>query len=150
MGQSMICWHGLFCAAAALALSGLLAAWGEVGDEPAPVFMKGGGPGIVGEGEAGLPGRLGAGPPEARTITVERGQSLGSIAEANHVPKQAIIAANHLTPPYKLKTGGHLLIPGAAPAPIQQAMMPPTAAPPISGPASPSAAHASPDVIPLD
>ena len=148
MGESTICRHGFFRAAAVLALSGVLAACGEVGDGPAPVFMKGGGPGIVGVGEAGLPSRPGAGPPEARTITVERGQSLGRIAEANHVPKQAIIAANHLTPPYKLKTGTHLLIPGAAPPPIQQAMMSATAAPPVSGPAL--ASHASPDVIPLD
>jgi murein DD-endopeptidase MepM/ murein hydrolase activator NlpD len=147
MGESTICGHGVF-RAAVLALGGLLAACAEVGDGPAPVFMKGAGAGIVGEGEAGLPGRPGAGPGEARTITVERGQSLGRIAEANHVPKQAIIAANHLTPPYKLKTGAHLLIPGAAP--VQQAMMPATAAPPISGPASASAGHASPDVIPLD
>jgi murein DD-endopeptidase MepM/ murein hydrolase activator NlpD len=150
MGESTICRHGLCRAAAVLVLSGLLAACAEVGDGPAPVFMKGGGPGITGEGEAGLPGRPGAGPAEARTITVERGQSLGRIAEANHVPKQAIIAANHLTPPYKLKTGAHLLIPGAVPPPIQQAMMPATAAPPTPGPGPASAAHASPDVIPLD
>ena len=150
MGESTICRHGLARAAAVLALSGLLAACSEVGDGPAPVFMKGGGPGIAGEAGPGLPGRLGTGPAETRTITVERGQSLGRIAEAYHVPKQTIISANHLTPPYKLKTGAHLVIPGATPAPIQQAMMPAPAALPASGPPSASAARASPDVIPLD
>ena len=50
--------------------------------------------------------------PQDRYITVERGQSLGRLAEAHNVPKQAIIAANHLTPPYELKTGMRLFIPG--------------------------------------
>ncbi len=149
MGKLTIWRRGLFRAAAVVTLSGVLAACSEVGDGPAPVFMKGGGPGIVGEGETGLPGRPGAGPGEARTITVERGQSLGRIAEANHVPKQAIIAANHLTPPYKLKAGARLVIPGGAPAPVQQAMMPAPAALSAAG-SPPASAHASPDVIPLD
>src|SRR5438132_6511508 len=150
MGESTICRYGVRCAAAALALSGLLAACSEVGDGPAPVFMKGGGLGIIAGPEVGLPDRPVVGPAEARTITIERGQSLGRIAEAHHVPKRAIIAANHLTPPYKLKTGAHLLIPGAAPAPVQQAIITATAAPPISGSASALAEHASPDMIPLD
>src|SRR5438128_7918175 len=150
MGESTICRRCLCRAAVVLGLSGLLASCAEVGDGPAPVFMKGGGPGIVGEGGMRMPGRSAAGPAEARTITIERGQSLGRIAEAHHVPKRAIIAANHLTPPYKLKTGAHLLIPGAAPAPVQQAMITATAAPPISGSASALAEHASPDMIPLD
>ena len=72
MGKLTIWRRGLFRAAAVVTLSGVLAACSEVGDGPAPVFMKGGGPGIVGEGEAGLPGRPGTGPGEARTITVER------------------------------------------------------------------------------
>ena len=41
---------------------------------------------------------------------------MGTIAEANHVSKQAIIAANHLSPPYKLKIGQVLKIPVAAAA----------------------------------
>jgi murein DD-endopeptidase MepM/ murein hydrolase activator NlpD len=150
MGKSTIRRRGLLRAGCVLVLTGLLAACAEVGDGPAPVFMKGGGPGIAAGGEMGPPGRPGAGPPETRTITVERGQSLGRIAEAYHVPKQAIIAANHLTPPYQLKTGAHLLIPGAAPAPVQQAMIPATVGPPMSGSPSASAAPANSDVIPLD
>ena len=47
-------------------------------------------------------------------ITVKPGQSLGRIAEQYHVPKRSIIAANQLQPPYELKAGSHLVIPGAA------------------------------------
>ena len=48
------------------------------------------------------------------TIAVKPGQSLGRIAEHYHVPKQAIIAANQLHPPYELRAGSQLVIPGAA------------------------------------
>ena len=48
-----------------------------------------------------------------RTITVKSGQSLGGIAEAHHVSKRAIIAANRLQPPYELKTGARLIIPAS-------------------------------------
>jgi LysM repeat protein len=51
--------------------------------------------------------------PDIRLITVRPGQSLGGIAEANHVSKLTIIAANHLSPPYKLKIGQRLTIPAA-------------------------------------
>ena len=47
------------------------------------------------------------------TITVQPGQSLGRIAEAYRVPKKVIIAANNLAPPYELKAGARLIIPGA-------------------------------------
>jgi LysM repeat protein len=47
-------------------------------------------------------------------IAVKPGQSLGRIAEHFHVPKRAIIAANQLHPPYELKAGSQLVIPGAA------------------------------------
>ena len=48
------------------------------------------------------------------TIVVKPGQSLGRIAEHYHVPKRTIIAANQLQPPYELKAGSQLVIPGAA------------------------------------
>jgi LysM repeat protein len=51
--------------------------------------------------------------PDTRFVTVRPGQSLGGIAEANHVSKQSIIVANHLSPPYKLKMGQRLTIPAA-------------------------------------
>jgi LysM repeat protein len=85
------------------------------------------------------------------TITVEPGQSLGRIAETYHVSKRAIIAANELQPPYELKAGSRLVIPGAtantaAAAPRHKAV-------------EPHRAHATktklppegePEVIPLD
>jgi len=52
--------------------------------------------------------------PDTRFAIVGASQSLGGIAEANHVSKQAIIAANRLSPPYKLKIGQVLKIPLAA------------------------------------
>jgi LysM repeat protein len=48
-----------------------------------------------------------------RTITVQAGQSLGRLAQAYHVSKQAIVAANQLQAPYELKTGARLVIPAA-------------------------------------
>jgi LysM repeat protein len=48
------------------------------------------------------------------TIVVKPGQSLGRIAEHYHIPKRTIIAANQLHPPYELKAGSQLVIPGAA------------------------------------
>jgi LysM repeat protein len=58
--------------------------------------------------------------PEARQIVVEPGQSVSRIAAKYHMPRRAIIAANDLTPPYKIKIGQHLRIPdagGPPPAP---------------------------------
>jgi murein DD-endopeptidase MepM/ murein hydrolase activator NlpD len=134
--------YGLIRAAPAIALAGLVAAcaWGP--RTPAPVVLKGAPPVVA---EPAL-GPAGAASPraDARRIVVERGQSLSVVAHANHVPAQAIIAANHLTPPYKIEPGQHLLIPGTAAA----AMQPPLAA------ASPVAAtpqgRPPPEIIPLD
>jgi LysM repeat protein len=47
-------------------------------------------------------------------IAVKPGQSLGRIAEHYHVSKRAIIAANQLRPPYELKAGSQLVIPGVS------------------------------------
>jgi murein DD-endopeptidase MepM/ murein hydrolase activator NlpD len=70
---------------------------------------------------------------------VQRGQSIGSLAGEYHVSKQAIIAANHLEAPYKIKIGTRLVVPGAAAPAVQQAMVPPSAS-----------AAATRDMIPLD
>src|SRR5512136_1603458 len=51
---------------------------------------------------------------EYRRITVQPGQSLGRIAQQYRVSTQAIVAANHLTPPYTLKAGATLVIPTSA------------------------------------
>jgi len=130
-------------------VSGVAAACSAIPNEPAPVFMKGGAPGVAatGPGPALVSRPLGtagaqpgaAMPRETRQITVQRGQSVGSLAGEYHVSKQAIIAANHIEAPYKIKIGTRLVIPGAAAPAVQQAMAPPSAS-----------ATATPDMIPLD
>jgi LysM repeat protein len=58
--------------------------------------------------------------PETRQIVVEDGQSISRIAVRYRVPKAAIIAANRLEPPYKIKIGQRLVIPGSSdPAPVR-------------------------------
>ncbi len=52
-------------------------------------------------------------------IVVERGESLGRIAERYHVPKRAIIEANHLQPPYDVAIGQRLVLPGGEAPPPQ-------------------------------
>ena len=95
--------HGTF--AVILACSGLVACADEP-ITPAPVFLNGG-PGMaVARSAAAKPTT-----PDRRFIIVGPGQSLGAIAETSHVSKQAIIAANHLSPPYKLKVGQTLRLP---------------------------------------
>src|SRR5438105_11205023 len=153
MGNQRMSRHGFRRAAAIAVLGSVAAACSSIPDEPAPVFMKGGMPGIAdaarGPAMSSRPSAMGphsmaAMPPQERQmpdrqITVERGQSLGKLAVQYHVSKQAIIAANQLEPPdYKVKIGSRLTIPGAG-APVQQAMAPP-----------PASAGPSPDVIPLD
>jgi len=48
----------------------------------------------------------------ARGIVVRDGQSLSRIAAEYDIPQRAIIAANQLTPPYKIKTGQTVMLPG--------------------------------------
>jgi murein DD-endopeptidase MepM/ murein hydrolase activator NlpD len=136
-------------AVAVVMVGGLAVACSGIPADPAPVFMKGGTPGLAAAGPgpaiAARPsGTIGpqpaaAMPHETRQITVQRGQSIGSLAGEYHVSKQAIIAANHLEAPYKIKIGSRLVIPGAAAPAVQQAMAPPSAS-----------ATATPDMIPLD
>ena len=119
MGESIIR-RGLAHAAASVLLAGFVAACVDgTPSEPAPVFLKGGMPGGAAEAGPISPQRR-----DAR-IVIKPGQSLRGIAHAYHVPERTIIAANHLAPPYKLKTGQGLLIPGAVEPSVQQAMMPP-------------------------
>jgi LysM repeat protein len=103
--------------------------------------------------------------PEARQIVVEPGQSLSRIAAKYHMPRRAIIAANDLTPPYKIKIGQHLRIPDAGPplpAPAVAGSPPPeiialdrpalpgsTAPPPTAATESPPP-PAAPDLKPLE
>jgi murein DD-endopeptidase MepM/ murein hydrolase activator NlpD len=133
--------------------------------DPAPVFLKG--------SAEPLPPPMPPPPKPTRQIVVQRGQSLGGIAQAYHVPKSAIIAANGLRPPYELQAGAHLIIPGEGGPPPQMAIGHTAAAPPVGAPTPlppphpeslappspppapaspppPQAAQGSPDVIPLD
>ncbi len=91
--------------------------------------------------------------PEARQIVVQAGQSLSRVAATYGVAQRAIIAANDLTPPYKIKIGQQLLIPGAdgpPPAPAVAESAPSEAVPadrpalPGSTDQPPTAAAASP------
>ncbi|HEY1797076.1 MAG TPA: M23 family metallopeptidase [Stellaceae bacterium] len=92
-----------------------------------------------------------SGPPvtagaEQRMIVVERGQSLGRIAERYHIPKHAIIGANHLKPPYDIEIGQRLVLPGGEPARqiAQGNSIPLDGAPPQQQ------APRTPAVVPLD
>src|SRR5437764_7229506 len=58
---------------------------------------------------------------EARQIVVHAGQSVSRIAAEYGKSRRTIIAANDLTPPYKIKIGQQLVIPstdGPPPAPV--------------------------------
>ena len=84
-----------------------LTACTEFWSGPAPVFVNGG------AGATASRPAVKTTTPDTRFVTVRPGQSLGGIAEASHVSKQTIIAANHLSPPYKLQIGQRLTIPAA-------------------------------------
>jgi murein DD-endopeptidase MepM/ murein hydrolase activator NlpD len=144
MGEYKFRRHGIFRAASAIALASLVAACAGGPPNPAPVVLRGNAPRVVAE-PAGEP--LGAALPRAeeRRIVVEPGQSLGGIAHAYHVPAPAIIAANHLTPPYKIEAGRSLVIPGAGAAPLSTP--PPLMA---ASPASPNPHDRPAEIIPLD
>lgn len=178
-------WH----AAAVIVIAGSVAGCAGGPSSPAPVFLKGSSPGAVQESALGPPPL----PPEWRTerppatkamttparpagperhIVVRRGQSVGGLARDYHVTKHAIIAANHLQPPFKIEIGQKLLIPapGSAapvvreaalrePEPHQIALREPAAHEPephasahretsLASPAK--AGRRAPEVIPLD
>jgi murein DD-endopeptidase MepM/ murein hydrolase activator NlpD len=77
-------------------------------------------------------------------IVVEHGQSLSGVAHAYHTTERAIIAANHLTPPFKIEAGQHLLIPGTAAPPRQAPSLAASPTPPLAQTRPP------PEIIPLD
>jgi murein DD-endopeptidase MepM/ murein hydrolase activator NlpD len=143
MGEPKFGRHGILRAAPAILLAAALAACGGGSSGPAPVVMRGTAPPGVAEGGA-MPPPASMPRAQERRIVVERGQSLSGIAHAYHASEQAIIAANHLTPPYKVETGQHLLIPGTAAV----AREPPLAtAPPTAAIAQ---TRPPPEIIPLD
>jgi murein DD-endopeptidase MepM/ murein hydrolase activator NlpD len=119
MGERSNAWRGLGRAAVATLLLGLVAACaGMTTSEPAPVYMRGG---------AAEVGPVAPAPQRREVrVTVRPGQSVRGLAHAYRVSERAIIAANHLPPPYKIRIGQSLVIPGALDAsPVQQAALPP-------------------------
>ena len=116
MGKNKLARCGIIHAAPAIALAGLVAACASGPPSPAPVVLGGTAPRVVAE-PRGVPvgGALPRG--DTRRVVVAQGQSLSVLAHAYRVPASVIIAANHLTPPYKIETGKQLLIPGSANAP---------------------------------
>jgi len=118
--------------------------------------------GIIAGSPEQLSGPAGARPPQAvtpvkgRSIIVKPGQSLGGIAERHQVSTRAIIAANHLTPPYDLKIGARLVIPDAPARSIPvKATAPRHLDPPLGVEAGASRPRSrpkrpAPEVIPLD
>jgi murein DD-endopeptidase MepM/ murein hydrolase activator NlpD len=77
-------------------------------------------------------------PPPPAQIIVQHGQTLSGIAHAYHVPMAVLAEANHLAPPYRIRAGQALIVPGAAEPGSQLALaepMPPTAAAAMPPPA---------------
>ena len=145
MGEQRCARRGIVRAAAIVAFTGLVAACSSDPPSPAPVVLRGAAPGFTGEAAmTPAPARMARPMTPARTIVVQRGQSVGRIAQQHHVPMAAIIAANRLAPPYKIETGQRLLIPaGGEP--------PPPATPAGAAPVPPTAVtQATPQIIPLD
>ena len=137
--------------AALIACSGLLVACAQ--EASGPVTMGSAPDHPSGSVRAGLPQT--DTPMKSRSIIVKPGQSVGGIAEAYHVSTRAIIAANHLMPPYELKVGARLLIPVAAAWSTAKAAVPQHSRPPSADIVNASQPHSRPkrpppEVIPLD
>jgi murein DD-endopeptidase MepM/ murein hydrolase activator NlpD len=143
MGEYQRRRRGILRAAAVIAFAGLVGACVPAQTDPAPVVLKGAALGVPGDG-GGAPAPAARPAGEARHIVVRPGQSLIGLARTHHVSKQAIIAANHLKPPYDVRIGQHLIIPGGAEAPVH----PQTASASVAPPAGPG--HPPPEIIPLD
>jgi murein DD-endopeptidase MepM/ murein hydrolase activator NlpD len=62
---------------------------------------------------SGAPGASGAATAAARSVTVQQGDTVIAIARRTGVSQQALIEANQLQPPYTLRLGRTLTIPGA-------------------------------------
>ncbi len=143
MGEPKFGWRGIFRAAPAILLAGFVAACGGGSSGPAPVVLRGPAPPGVAEGGP-MPPPMAMPRGDAQRIVVERGQSLSGIAHAHHVSEREIVAANHLTPPYKIEAGQRLLIPGMGAAPRQPRLAAAEPAPAIAQDRAP------PEIIPLD
>ena len=76
-------------------------------------------------------------------VIVQHGQSLDQIARTFRVPRADIIAANNLAPPYSVRPGAALAIPGAAPYLADESIP----APKIARPVRTAAKSARADVV---
>ena len=118
-------------------LAGLVGACADQNSGPAPVYLKSGAPAPA--SASALPPSP---PPSPRYVTVQEGQSVDRIAHRYHVPVSAIVAANGLKPPYKLRPGARLLLPNMGPPPpVRQAAE-------YSRPSPPQTAAAAPTPLP--
>jgi murein DD-endopeptidase MepM/ murein hydrolase activator NlpD len=122
MGEIIHRRRGLAAAASLSAIAALLAACVQGPMTPAPVYLRGAAP-MAADGPPPSPWR------ENKTVIVRRGQSVSDIAHANHVPEGALIAANNLNPPYRLRVGARLIIPDRNVPPVRQAALRPVPAP---------------------
>ena len=141
MGEAKSCRYVLRAAPVVFLAASLAACGGP--SSPAPVVIGGTAPPGFAQGGV-MPRPMAMPRAQAQRIVVEHGQSLSGIAHAYHVSEREIIAANHLTPPYKIEAGQHLLIPGTGAASREP---PPAAAPPAAPIAQ---TRAPPEIIPLD
>jgi murein DD-endopeptidase MepM/ murein hydrolase activator NlpD len=142
MGKDIRENRGLAAAPAVAAILGWLAACAPVGG-PAPV--------VYGGANQPTPPVVAPGAPLPAAVVVQPGQSLSMIARTYHLTWPALAAANRLSPPYRLKPGQRLVIPGgrayaeAPPAPVAVASLPPPA--PAVAPEKPKPAAGAPHAI---
>ena len=129
--------------AVAIAAIGLVAACEAV--RPTPTALNGVAPDVAAP-SPDIPQPAPVEKREARKIVVRDGQSLSRVAVEYHTPQRTIIAANDLTPPYKIKIGQQLLIPSADEPPPARAVVgsPPPEIIPLDGPALPGSTAAAP------
>lgn len=116
-------WCGIANAAVALSITGLITACVGQSPETTPLVSNAGDSPVTPKNKSSMTIAVpvARAPSKPDYVIVAHGQSLNGIAYSHHVPPSALAAANHLTPPYKLKVGSRLLLPNLGSAPIQQA-----------------------------
>jgi lipoprotein NlpD len=133
-------------AAVAIAAIGFVAACEA--EPPTPTVLNGVAPDVAAP-NPDIPKQAPVAKREARQIVVRAGQSLSRIAAEYSMPRRAIIAANDLTPPYKIKIGQQLLIPSADEPPPAPAVVgsPPPEVIPVDRPALPRSTAPPPTAV---
>jgi murein DD-endopeptidase MepM/ murein hydrolase activator NlpD len=142
--------HPILRAAFVIAAAGLAAACQM--EPPTPIAMEGIGAEIAAPPGPDIPQEAPVAKRGSQQIVVEAGQSLSRIAAKYGMTQRTIIAANNLEPPYKIKIGQRLVIPGESgspPARVAAGSSPPEPAPidrpaPLEAAASPPAVATAP------